>query len=101
MITGAHVLWFPDAASEIRSASTAGRVEVAERVVDEAQDNAPVVTGAYRDNMHVEVSGDDVSVVDDDPKAFFKEYGTIHTPPHGVITEAAQGEGDYHGPRPR
>lgn len=100
MILGARVVWYPNAPEEIRSASTQQRVEVADRIVEEAQLRAPVRTGAFRDGLHVEINGDEVDVVDDDPAAFFIEYGTIDTPPAGVITEAAENEGEYHGKRP-
>lgn len=100
MISNAVIVWYPSADADIIAASTEQRIAIAERIVDDAQQNAPVRTGAFRDGMHVEISGDEVDVVDDDPAAFFIEYGTLDTPPAGVITEAAESEGEYHGKRP-
>lgn len=100
MIESAIIVWYPNAEEEILSATTEARIKVAERIVDEAQQHAPVRTGAFRDGLHVEISGAEVDIVDDDPAAFFIEYGTIDTPPAGVITEAAENEGEYHGKRP-
>lgn len=76
-------------AAQVASASTRERIERAEKAAAEARAAAPVVTGAYRDGIRVEVNGDDVALVDDDPKAAFKEYGTSDTPPHSVLTNAA------------
>lgn len=100
MISNAVIIWYPNAADEIIAASTEQRIAIAERIVDDAQLHAPVRTGAFRDGLHVEISGDEVDIVDDDPAAFFIEYGTLDTPPAGVITEAAENEGEYHGKRP-
>lgn len=96
-MTKARFTWYPNADREILRASTARRKEIAERIVEDAQSEAPVVSGAYREGMHVEVAGDVVSVVDDDPIGFLKEYGTVDTPPHMALTDAAEKFGDYTG----
>lgn len=101
MLSQPNIVWFPNAPGDVREASTDGRAEVARKIVQDAQEHAPVRTGEFRDSMHVTVSGEDVDIVDDDPAAFFIEYGTIDTPPAGVITQAAQREGTYHGKTPR
>lgn len=81
--------------------STPERVQIAEEIAAEAQGDAPVLTGAYRNGIEVVVSGDRVSVVDQDPDAVYKEYGTSDTPAHASITEAAMRHGKYTGWQPR
>jgi len=80
--------------------STPERVEIAEEIAAEARAVAPVLTGRYRNNIAVQVSGDTVSVVDEDPTAGFKEYGTNDTPAHAVLTDAARKHGKYSGIQP-
>lgn len=82
---------------QARHISTPDRVEVAKAVVATHRGNAPVVTGAYRDGAAVVQSGDDVSVVNRDPDAVFKEYGTEDTPVHATMTNAARQYGRYTG----
>jgi len=78
-------------------ASTPRRVEIAEEIASNAIDTAPVVTGEYRGGIGVTVSGDRVSVRDNDPEAFWKEYGTVDTPAHATLTDAARPHGRYTG----
>lgn len=66
------------------------RIDMAYEVALEAIDIAPVVSGAYRDGIDVVTEGTDVFIVDDDPIAFMKEFGTVDTEPIGLLTEAAQ-----------
>lgn len=101
MLSPPTIVWFPNAPGDIREASTAGRAEEARKIVQDAQEHAPVRTGEFRDSMYVTVSGEEVDIIDDDPAAFFIEYGTIDTPPAGVITRAAQQAGTYEGKLPR
>lgn len=89
------------AIAEARRISTARRVQIAGEIAAEAQADAPVLTGAYRNGISVEVSGDQVSVVDFDPDAVYKEYGTSDTPAHASLTEAAMHHGKYTGWQPR
>lgn len=77
------------------------RTEIARAAVDIARGNAPVQSGEYRDGMGVEVDGSDVRMVDDDPEAEFKEYGTSSTPAHAVMVNAASEFGKYSGVMPR
>ncbi|MCM6778032.1 HK97 gp10 family phage protein [Nocardia sp. CDC159] len=81
--------------------STARRREIAADIAAEARAAAPVLTGQYRDGIAVEASGDDVRVVDNDPDAVYKEYGTSDTPAHAALTDAARRRGRYSGWQPR
>ncbi|MDF3308714.1 HK97 gp10 family phage protein [Rhodococcus sp. T2V] len=86
---------------EAFEASFDGRLDIGQTIADEAQADAPVLTGDYRDGISVEAVGSRVFVVDDDEDAVFKEYGTVDTPPHAALTNAASRYGDYQGWRPR
>lgn len=81
--------------------STPKRVTIANQVAAEAQADAAVLTGAYRNGIEVQVSGDRVSVVDMDPDSPHKEYGTSDTPAHAALTDAAKNHGKYTGWQPR
>ncbi len=80
-----------------RKLSTDGRVEIAHEAAGDAVADAAVLTGQYRDGIHVETEGDRVSIVDSDPDSPFKEYGTSDTPAHMALTEAASKYGKYTG----
>ena len=85
-----------------REGSFDGRMEIAEEIAADARALAPIVTGAYRNGIHVRA--DDafsVSVVDDDETAIHKEYGTSDTPAHAALITAAMKYGRYRGMRPR
>lgn len=102
MASSVRVTVFPDQAiAEARRVSTPQRVEIAHQIAGIAQGNAPVLTGAYRDGIGVEVNGDEVSVVDTDPDSVYKEFGTSDTPAHAVLVEAAKQFGRYTGWQPR
>ncbi|QWY82289.1 hypothetical protein SEA_MEYRAN_14 [Gordonia phage Meyran] len=79
------------------------RARIAHRVVDEARSEAPVLTGDYRDGMGVQTSasGADVLLVDTDPDAIHKEWGTSKTPAHMTMVNAAARYGAYSGRRRR
>lgn len=81
--------------------STPDRQRIAEEAADAARTEAPVLTGAYRDGIGVEVNGATVTIVDDDPLAFYKEFGTADTPAHATLITAASRHGDYSGMSPR
>lgn len=87
--------------AEATRISTPERVRIAGEIAAEAQADAPVLTGAYRNGIEVQVDGDRVSVVDQDPDAVYKEYGTSDTPAHASLTEAAMNHGNYTGWQPR
>ncbi|MFD8496339.1 HK97 gp10 family phage protein [Amycolatopsis sp. NPDC059657] len=83
--------------AEARKISTEQRVEIAHQAAGDAVASAPVLTGEYRDGIHVETNGDQVSIVDTDPESIYKEYGTSDTPAHMTLTEAASKYGRYSG----
>lgn len=83
--------------AEARKLSTEQRVEIAHEAAGDAVADAEVLTGAYRDGIHVEVDDDHVAIVDDDPDSPYKEYGTSDTPAHMALTEAASRYGKYTG----
>lgn len=86
---------------ETMDASRTGRRRLSETIASEARAAAPVLTGAYRNGISVAQAGDEVSVVDSDPTAFYKEYGTSDTPAHASLTNAARRHGKYTGYQPR
>jgi len=77
------------------------RIDIAEQAARQARASAPVVTGEYRDGIGVVVDDNRVYLVDDDPDAVFKEYGTSDTPAIASLTDAARRHGHYSGWRPR
>lgn len=77
------------------------RAQTAHEAADEARSDAPVLTGAFRDGIGAEVDGLHVTIVDSDPDAIYKEYGTSDTPAHATLTNAASRFGRYSGWRPR
>jgi hypothetical protein len=83
--------------AEARKLSTDRRVEIAHEAAGDAVADAPVLHGDYRDGISVETNGDQVSIVDTDPDAIYKEYGTSDTPAHMSLTEAASKYGKYTG----
>lgn len=86
---------------QIQMLSLNQRKKIADEIAAEAQSNAPVLTGQYRDGIHVTVTGTTVKVVDTDDTALHKEYGTSDTPAHAVLTSAAMRRGRYQGMKPR
>lgn len=101
-MAGARVTVFSAIAiAEARRISTPRRIEIANEAAAEAIGRAPVETGEYRNGIHVEVSGDQVSVVDDDETAIHKEYGTSDTLAHAVLTDAVRKHGKYTGMQPK
>lgn len=81
--------------------STPRRQQIAREIAAEARASAPVLTGAYRDGIGTEFRRTVVRVVDEDPDAIYKEYGTSDTPAHAALTDAARARGRYRGWRPR
>ena len=88
------------AAREAAAASLEGRRRIAEQAAADARATAPVRTGAYLAGIGVEVSGDEVRIVNNDPDAIHKEYGTSDTPAHATMTNAARRYGRYTGMQP-
>lgn len=81
--------------------STEKRAQIAHQIAADARADAPVRTGEFRAGIGVEVNGDQVMVVDNDPEAFYKEYGTSDTPAHATLTDAARAYGKYSGFQPK
>lgn len=86
--------------AELLAATVSERREIAHRIVDDYTATAPVRTGAFRSDAEVVVRGTEVSVVDDDPTSFYKEYGTSDTPAAATLTNAARKQGKYTGWKP-
>lgn len=98
----ARLTIYPNAARvQARESSTEQRIDIAQAVADAARSHAPVHDGDYRDGIAVQIDGTHVSVVDNDPDAVFKEYGTSDTPAHASLTDSARQYGRYSGWRPR
>jgi hypothetical protein len=97
-----RVTIFPaQAIREARRISTDDRKRIAEEIASDARSSAPVLTGEFRSGIGVESDGDHVAVVDNDPTAGYKEYGTSDTPAHATLTDAARKRGRYSGIQPR
>lgn len=94
-------IYTEQAIREARELSTEERVAIANAAAADASGSAPVLTGAYRGGIGVEQSGDEVAIVNSDPDAFYKEYGTSDTPAHATMTNAARKHGKYSGMQPR
>lgn len=97
----ARLTLLPTLAAEVRAESVQGREEIAAEIAALARSDAPVLTGAYRGGITVRTYGERVLVVDDDDEAVYKEYGTIDTPAHASLTDAARAYGRYSGWEPR
>lgn len=95
------VVYTAQALAEARRLSTPKRVEVATRAAGIARSTAPVESGEFQSGVGVEVNGDQVSIVNSDPEAGYKEYGTSDTPAHATMTNAAKQFGRYTGYQPR
>lgn len=87
--------------AEALQASTPKRIEIADAAAGIAIATAPRLTGEYAGGVGVEVSGAQVDLVNDDPEAIYKEYGTSDTPAHATMTNAARQFGRYEGMTPR
>ncbi len=86
---------------EAREASTPARKEIGLDIADEFRSTAPRASGRYASSAHVEVAGHRVYVIDDDPDAFYKEYGTSKMRGIAALTKAARKFGKYSGFKPR
>lgn len=85
------------AVKDAYESSTEDRAKIAHQAGDDARSTAPVLTGAYRNGISVTVDGAHVQLVDTDPDAIYKEYGTSSTPAHMTLTAAASRYGRYTG----
>lgn len=96
-MAGARITYFAEQArAEAARISEKAREEIAQQIASDASAAAPVLTGAFRNGIHA----DGVRVLDDDPDAFYKEYGTSDTPAHATLTDAARKYGKYTGMQP-
>lgn len=86
---------------EAMESSTQGRKEIAEEILDDFRTRAPRRSGTFAGSATVKVDGSRVYVVDDDPLAFYKEYGTSRTRAAAALTNAARQRGKYTGFQPR
>lgn len=88
-----------DLPKQVLKESTQGRATTARLAAAHARTTAPVVTGAYRDGIGVRVNQGTgaVNLVDDDPLATIKEYGTVDTPAHMTLTNAVRRYGRLAG----
>lgn len=84
-----------------RGYSTPERVQIANEIEGDARARAKVVTGEYASNFAVEVSGDEVAVVNNDDAARHIVLGTSDTPPHAEMIDEARKHGRYSGVRPK
>ncbi|MDJ0405885.1 HK97 gp10 family phage protein [Rhodococcus qingshengii] len=90
-----------NAERDARRLSTEGRKDVAEQIKSEFEAIAPRRTGEYAGGASVTVDGDRVYVEDNDPEAFWKEYGTSRMRGIAALTNAARKHGKYSGFKPR
>lgn len=98
MAGGARVtIYHAQVYAEAKRLSTEGRAKIAHQAAGDARGTAPVESGEYRSGVGVEVGGDRVAIVNNDPEAGFKEYGTSDTPAHMTMTNAARKYGRYSG----
>jgi hypothetical protein len=86
---------------EAREASTPARKEIGLDIAAEFRSTAPRRSGAFATAARVEVDGARVFVIDDDPLAFYKEYGTSKSRGAAALTNAARKFGKYSGFQPR
>lgn len=86
---------------EAREASTPAREEIGLDIAGEFRSTAPRRSGAFATAARVEVDGNRVFVIDDDPLAFYKEYGTSKSRGAASLTNAARKFGKYSGFQPR
>jgi hypothetical protein len=87
--------------AQARQLSIEDRAQIAHEIGAIARAAAPVLTGRFQAGIGVQVDGTQVEVVDNDPTAGYKEYGTSHTPAHATLTSAAAQFGRYSGVKPR
>lgn len=101
-MAGVRVTVFAAEASRLaREASVDERADVASRAADDARATAHVDTGEFKAGIGVEVDGTLVRIVNNDPEAGYKEYGTADTAAQATMTNAARRYGKYSGVQPK
>lgn len=86
---------------EAREASAPARKEIGLEIAQDFRAAAPRRSGTFATSARVEVEGNRVYVIDDDPLAFYKEYGTSRSRGAATLTNAARKHGKYSGFQPR
>lgn len=90
-----------NAQADARRISTEGRKDIAEQIKAEFEATAPRRKGEYAGGASITVEGNRVFVADNDPEAFWKEYGTSRMRGIASMTNAARKHGKYSGFKPR
>lgn len=102
MASGIRVTVYADEAIRLaRQATVDERTDIAEQAADDARATARVDTGEFKAGIGVEVDGTVVRIVNNDPEAGYKEYGTSDTAPQATMTNAARRYGRYSGVQPK
>jgi hypothetical protein len=91
------IVYTPLVIAEAIRGSTEIRAAIAAAAASDARSTAPVETGQYKDGAGSEVAGDTVLIVNNDPEAGYKEFGTSDTPAHMTMVNAARKYGRYFG----
>lgn len=87
-----------DLERQVVLATVSDRYDVALAAAAEGRGAAPRVTGQYAGGMGARRYGSGaVVIVDTDPETLYKEWGTVDTPPHAALTNAARRYGRYTG----
>lgn len=87
-----------DLERQVLLATVSDRYDIALAGAAEASASAPRLTGAYSGGMGARRYGSGaVVMVDTDPDSAYKEFGTIDTPAHAELTNAARRRGRYTG----
>jgi len=94
-------IYAEQALAEARRLSVDERADIAEHAADDARAAARVDTGEFKTGIGVEVDGTLVRLVNNDPEAGFKEYGTSDTAAQATMTNAARRYGKYSGVQPK
>lgn len=86
----AEVMILPAGVAQVELAAHAGINDLLEWIAEEAKRSAPVLTGGFRDSIHVAWDGETGSVISDSDHSAYVEFGTSDTPAHPTITPAFQ-----------
>ena len=96
-MTARVTVYLEQALREAVRLSTPRRVRIAHEMVAIARPQAAVETGLWRSSYSVQVDGERVFAVNDDPAAAYIAFGTVDTPPHMELVRAGQQFGRYTG----
>lgn len=84
----ADVTMLPAGVAAVEHALAEGLDALGDWIVEEARRSAPVLTGEFRDSIHVERDGEGVQVISDSDHAAYVEFGTNDTRAQPTITPA-------------